>query len=98
MLMKKLSTHTFSITITTVHELFHSIIEYLELFLVNVVALIIFSSQVIDEVTNFLTKGKSRLSLPEKTTVLDMLTSGNQVITNFLLRHFINNIRMSNQL
>lgn len=35
-------------------------------------------SKVIDEVTNFLTKGKSRLSLPEKTTVLDMLTSGNQ--------------------
>ena len=32
-----------------------------------------------EEITSFLTKGKSRLSLPDKTPVLDMLTSGDQV-------------------
>ncbi|XP_068749752.1 protein rogdi homolog isoform X2 [Montipora capricornis] len=35
-------------------------------------------SKVVEEITSFLTRGKSRLSLPDKTTVLDMLTSGNQ--------------------
>ncbi|KAM7438093.1 hypothetical protein ABFA07_012397 [Porites harrisoni] len=34
--------------------------------------------KVVDEITSFLTKGKTRLSLPERTPVLDMLTSGDQ--------------------
>ena len=35
--------------------------------------------QDVEEITSFLTKGKSRLSLPDKTPVLDMLSSGDQV-------------------
>lgn len=35
-------------------------------------------SKVVEEITSLLTKGKSRLSLPDKTPVLEMLTSGNQ--------------------
>ena len=90
--LKKLLTHTFSMNTTTwlEQELSYFKLEYL---LRTVLSWCpgshyFFPSKVIDEVTNFLTKGKSRLSLPEKTTVLDMLTSGNQVITHFLLRYY----------
>nr|XP_058963972.1 protein rogdi homolog [Pocillopora verrucosa] len=35
-------------------------------------------SKVVEEITSLLTKGKTRLSLPDKTPVLDMLASGDQ--------------------
>jgi len=40
----------------------------------------------VEEITSFLTKGKSRLSLPDKTPVLDMLTSGDQVSLALLIQ------------
>ena len=39
-----------------------------------------------EEITNFLTKGKSRLSLPDKTPVLDMLSSGDKVNPALLIK------------